>query len=176
MDNFDRVSDAVRRRLESRSSVFQTLSEHGQFLIRMHLASHSIMFSFSFKRVGLFVRTRWAFPSNALGFSFERVWLLVWTCFLQRSNASRLWSECVVSRANTFGQKRVISLPDGYCIWCSSIVKLDNFELFINHQRYFSSFKLLRHCLHFAKILFNRRDYCTCAFNPRLCSDNRGFI
>ena len=35
---------------------------------------------------------------------------------------------------------------DGYCIWCSSINKLDNLELFIDHHHYFL-------CLNFSFIL-----------------------
>ena len=58
VDNFERILDAVRRHLESRSSAFQTLSKRGRFLVRMRLASRLNAFSFSFKRVWLLVRTR----------------------------------------------------------------------------------------------------------------------
>ena len=159
MDNFERVSDPVIRRLESRRA-FQTLSECCRFLIWTRLTSHLNAFGFWFECAWLFVRTRLASCSNAFGFLFECVSYNDWT----RPG----WG------ANTFGQKRV---PDGYCTWCSSIDRLDNFRLFIDRQHYFSSFKLLRHSSHFAKALFNQqRDFCACAIKPRLCWDNRGFI
>ena len=148
MDNFEQVSDAVRKRLESRSSAFQTLSEHGRFLIQTHLASRS----------------------NAFGFLFERVWLLVRTRFIQQSNTSRLWSERVHTWSERVWTKNALYLvPDGNCIWRSSIDRFDNFELLIDCQHYFSLFKLLRHSSQFTKIFFNQqRDYCTCAIKPRL--------
>ena len=179
MDNFERVLHAVRRRLDSRSSSFQTSSEHGQFLIRTHLASRLNVFSFSFEHVWLLVETHLASRSNVFGctlkcISFERIWLLVRMRFIQRSNASRLWSKQVHTLSERVWTKNALYLfLDEYYIWRSSIHTLDNFELFINHQHYFSSFKLLHHSSHFAKSLFNRqRDYCTCAIKPSLCSDN----
>ena len=95
------VSDSVWRRLESRSSGFQTLSELVQFFI--HLAPRSNVFSFSFKRIWLLIRTRLAFHSNAFGYLFKHIWLLVWTSFVQRSNAS-------IHGPNAFGQKTLYTL------------------------------------------------------------------
>ena len=180
VDNFERVSDAVRRCLKSRSSTFQTLSEHSRFLIRTRLASCSNAFtcSFSFEHIWLLIRKRLASHSKAFGFSFEQVWLFIRTRFIQWPNKSRLWSKRVHTRSERIWTKSALYLvPDGDCIWCSSIDRFDNFELFIDCQHYSTSFKLLYHSSHFAKILFNRqRDYCACAIKPRLCSDNRGFI
>ena len=146
--------------------------------------THSNAFGVLFERVWLLVQTCLASRSNPFGFLFEMFGLLVWTRlvfvrtrFIQRSNASRLWSERVHTRSKLAQTKNALYLvPDGYCISCSSINKLDNFELFIDHQHYFSSFKLLRHSSHFTKFLFDRQcDYCSWAIKPRLCS-NWGFI
>ena len=106
VDNVERVSDAVRRRLESRSSVFQPSSERGQLLIRTGsfkcvwhlvrtcLASRWNAFSFSVEPAWLFIRT-------PFGFSFERDWLFVRRHFIPRPNASRLWSERVPTSYQT---------------------------------------------------------------------------
>ena len=162
VDNFERVSNGEKRRLESRSSVFQPSSERGRLLIRTRsfkcvwrlvqtrLASRLNTFGISFEHVWLLVRTRLAFRSNTFGFSFEPV-----------SYSDRTGPGCganaFIHGANALGQKTRYLVLDGYCIWCSSIDRLDNFELFIDRQHYFSSFKLRRHSSHFAKILFNRQ-------------------
>ena len=93
--NFERVLDAVRRRLESGLSTFQTLSERGQLLIRKCSAS----------------------GSNVFGFSFEHIWFFIRMCFIQQSNESRLWSELVHTQSKHAWTKNVLYLvPDEYCI------------------------------------------------------------
>ena len=122
------------------SNAFGTLFEYVWRHVRTSLASHLNAFGFSFELVWLFIQT-------CFGFSFKCVWLFVWMCFIQRLNASRLWNECIHTLSERTWTKNVLYLvPDGYCIWCSSIDKLDNFELFINRQHYFF-------CLNFSTIL-----------------------
>ena len=171
MDNFEPGSDAVRRHLESHSSVFQTWSKRVRLLVRTHLASRSNAFGFSFEPVWLFIRTRLASHSNTFSFSFERFSYNDWTHPGCGANA-------FIRGANTFGQKNALYLVSTGTIYhVPASINFDHFELFIDRQHYFSSFKLLRHSSHFAKILFNRQhDYCACAIKPRLRSDNQGFI
>ena len=151
---------------------------HSNAIVQTRLASLSNMCGVSLERVWLFIWPRSAFHSNSF-------WLLVRTRLAFCSNMFSInsWTHpgwganAFILRANVLGQKTCYLVHDWYYIWCSSIDKLDNFELFIDHQHYFSSFKLLHHYLHFAKILFNRQhDYCARANKPRPCSDNRGSI
>ena len=103
MDNLERVSDVVRRRLESSSSALQTLSKRGWFLIRTHLAFRSNAFGFSFEHIWLFVWTGLASRSNTCGFSFEQV-----------SHNGRTRPGCganaFIRGANAYGQKTSYTL------------------------------------------------------------------
>ena len=158
--------------------VFGFLFERVSDFERTQLVTHLNPFGFSFQRVWLLVPTRLACRSN-------KFWLLVWICLAFHLNAFHTMIECIQAVEQTHSylewtclyKNTLYLVPDRYCIWCSSIDKLDIFKLFIDRQHYFSSFKLLRHSSHFAKILFNQqRDYCACAIKSRLCSYNRGFI
>ena len=94
MDNFERVSDTVRRRLESHLSVFQTLSKRSRLLIRTCLASRSNPFSLSFEHI-------LASRSNVLGFLFEHV------LYNNRTHPG-CESNAFIHGVNELGQKCVI--------------------------------------------------------------------
>ena len=113
MDNFERVSDTVRRRLESLSSTFQTLSERGQFLIRTRSASRSNAFSFLLERVWLLVQMSLASCSNAFGslfkcVSFEGVRLLVQTYFIYIERIQAVERTRSYAERTRLDEKRVI--------------------------------------------------------------------
>ena len=107
MDNFERFSDVVRRRLETRSSAFQTWSECGQLLIQKQ----------SFECICGLVRTRSASRLNLFGFSFEHV-----SAF--RSNTFHTTIERVqaVERTRSYVERTRLDknalylVPGGYCI------------------------------------------------------------
>ena len=145
MDNFEQVSDAVRRHLEFRLNFERTRSiTLSNAIVQMRLATRSNTFGILFECVWLLIQTCSAFCLNVIwlfvwtqfGFSSEPSWLFVRMHFIRWSNTSRVWSESVQTCSERAWTKMCYLACHRYWIWCSSIDQLDNFELFNDHQHY----------------------------------------